>query len=114
LLYITKEDTLTALYNQRPTWLVLMHEKLDAAVFAANGWPSDLSDAEILERLLALNLERSRGEASLQIRLNNCCGRSPDRATASLGAGGRGRRPARAIPNNLSYTPTTRVHCFLA
>jgi hypothetical protein len=30
------------------------------AVFAACGWPSDLSDEEILERLLALNLERSR------------------------------------------------------
>jgi len=29
------------------------------AVFAAYGWPSNLPDAEILERLLALNLERS-------------------------------------------------------
>jgi hypothetical protein len=35
------------------------HRKLDAAVFAAYGWPSDLSDDEILARLLALNLERS-------------------------------------------------------
>jgi hypothetical protein len=32
---------------------------LDEAVFAASGWPSALSDEEILERLLALNLERS-------------------------------------------------------
>jgi hypothetical protein len=31
------------------------------AVFTAYGWPSDLSDEEILERLLALNLERSAG-----------------------------------------------------
>ena len=51
--------TLTALYNQRPTWLALAHEKLDRAVFAAYGWPSDLSDEDILARLLALNLERS-------------------------------------------------------
>jgi hypothetical protein len=31
---------------------------LDAAVFAAYGWPLDLASPEILERLLALNLER--------------------------------------------------------
>ncbi|MFZ5911641.1 MAG: hypothetical protein ACOYYU_16625 [Chloroflexota bacterium] len=35
------------------------HRKLDEAVFVACGWPSDLSDEEILERLLALNLERA-------------------------------------------------------
>jgi len=51
--------TLTALYNQRPIWLALAHEKLDRAVFAAYGWPSDLSDEDILARLLSLNLERS-------------------------------------------------------
>jgi hypothetical protein len=28
-------------------------------VFAAYGWPADLSDEEILERLLALNLARA-------------------------------------------------------
>jgi hypothetical protein len=32
--------------------------KVDGAVFAACGWPSALSDEEILEKLLALNLER--------------------------------------------------------
>jgi hypothetical protein len=35
---------------------------LEDAVFAAYGWPSALSDEEILERLLALNLERSTGD----------------------------------------------------
>ena len=54
-----KKRTLTNLYNARPTWLELAHKKLDEAVFAAYGWPSDLSDEEILERLLALNLERA-------------------------------------------------------
>ena len=54
-----KKRTLTNLYNQRPTWLDLAHKKLDEAVFAAYGWPPDLTDEEILERLLALNLERS-------------------------------------------------------
>ncbi len=33
-----KARTLTNLYNQRPTWLDLAHETLDAAVFAAYGW----------------------------------------------------------------------------
>jgi hypothetical protein len=51
--------TLTNLYNQRPTWLELAHQKLDRAVFTAYGWKSDLSDEELLEKLLALNLERS-------------------------------------------------------
>ena len=51
--------TLTNLYNARPTWLDNAHRTLDAAVAAAYGWPPDLADAEILERLLALNLERA-------------------------------------------------------
>lgn len=54
-----KKRTLTNLYNKRPTWLANAHHKLDEAVFAAYGWPVDLSDDEILARLLALNLERS-------------------------------------------------------
>ncbi len=54
-----KTRTLTNLYNQRPTWLDLVHRKLDEAVFAAYGWDSGISDDEILERLLALNLERA-------------------------------------------------------
>ena len=54
-----KKRTLTNLYNARPHWLELAHHKLDQAVSAAYGWPDDLSDEEILERLLALNLERA-------------------------------------------------------
>ena len=57
-----QKRTLTNLYNQRPTWLDNAHKKLDAAVFAAYGWPVDLSDDEILARLLALNLERAAHE----------------------------------------------------
>ncbi|HEY3969563.1 MAG TPA: DNA methyltransferase [Planctomycetaceae bacterium] len=56
--------TLTNLYNERPTWLDLAHRQLDEAVFAAYGWPSDLTDDQILERLLALNLERAAGTGS--------------------------------------------------
>ena len=59
-----KKRTLTNLYNERPTWLDLIHRKLDEAVFAAYGWPPDMSDEEILEELLQLNLERAKEEAS--------------------------------------------------
>ena len=52
--------TLTNLYNARPTWLDLAHKHLDESVFAAYGWKSDLPDEEILEKLLSLNLERSK------------------------------------------------------
>jgi hypothetical protein len=48
--------TLTNLYNERPAWLDNAHRKLDAAVFAAYGWDAAMSDDEILEKLLALNL----------------------------------------------------------
>ncbi len=54
-----KKRTLTNLYNQRPTWLELAHKRLDEAVLEAYGWPHDLPDEEILERLLALNLQRA-------------------------------------------------------
>ena len=54
-----KKRTLTNLYNQRPTWLDLAHRKLDHAVLDAYGWPHDLTDDQILERLLTLNLERA-------------------------------------------------------
>ena len=53
----------TNLYNERPAWLDFAHQKLDAAVAAAYGWPADLSDEQILEKLLALNLERAAAEA---------------------------------------------------
>lgn len=58
-----KKRTLTALYNERPAWLDHAHKKLDAAVAAAYGWPADLTDEQILAKLLALNLERAAVEA---------------------------------------------------
>ena len=60
--------TLTNLYNARPTWLAELHRKLDEAVFAAYGWPATLTDAELLDRLLALN--HTRAAAAAVERLN--------------------------------------------
>ena len=45
-----------------------LHERLDRLVFQAYGWPADLSDEEILERLVALNAERAREEAAGLVR----------------------------------------------
>ena len=59
-----KKRTLTNLYNARPDWLSVAHRTLDAAVFAAYGWPDTLSDDEILARLLALNLERAAAQGA--------------------------------------------------
>ena len=66
--------TLTKLYNDldelrshrdsshRAYPLLIAHERLDAAVAAAYGWEWPLEDEVILERLLALNLERAETE----------------------------------------------------
>jgi type II restriction/modification system DNA methylase subunit YeeA len=54
-----KKRTLTNLYNRRPAWLDNVHRELDEAVAAAYGWPADLSDDEILQRLFELNQARA-------------------------------------------------------
>ena len=54
-----KRRTMTDLYNERPAWLANAHRALDEAVADAYGWPRDLTDDEILERLFYLNRERS-------------------------------------------------------
>jgi hypothetical protein len=48
--------------------LLELHRKLDAAVAQAYGWPVELADAGILERLVALNRERAAEEAKGHIR----------------------------------------------
>lgn len=45
-----------------------LHDDLDAAVFDAYGWPHDLTDEQILERLVALNYERAEEEKRGTIR----------------------------------------------
>jgi type II restriction/modification system DNA methylase subunit YeeA len=57
-----QKRTLTNLYNAKPQWLLNLHKALDSAVFAAYEWPDTLTDAEILERLLALNHERATAQ----------------------------------------------------
>lgn len=59
-----KSLTLTALYNKKPTWLVDAHRALDAAVFAAYGWKPDMTEADLLAALLALNQARAAPAAA--------------------------------------------------
>ncbi|MDF1587208.1 type IIL restriction-modification enzyme MmeI [Marinimicrococcus flavescens] len=58
-----RKRTLTNLYNQRPAWLDNAHRALDEAVAAAYGWPADLGDEEVLQRLFALNQARAGAQA---------------------------------------------------
>ncbi len=62
---ILKRRTLTHLYNERPTWLDNAHRDLDAAVAQTYGWTPDMSDDELLTKLLALNLERAKNSTSV-------------------------------------------------
>ncbi|NLE67011.1 MAG: hypothetical protein GX608_06265, partial [Lentisphaerae bacterium] len=66
-----KERTLTKLYNERTPWLADCHARLDAAVAAAYGWPADLPDEAILERLLALNQAAAHCAANATARLSD-------------------------------------------
>ncbi|MGX7953027.1 class I SAM-dependent DNA methyltransferase [Tsuneonella sp. HG249] len=45
-----------------------LHDKLDAAVAAAYGWPADLPPSEIITRLVALNAECAAEEKEGQVR----------------------------------------------
>ena len=58
---VTHEQGLVSVLKQ-------IHDDLDAAVFDAYGWPRDLSDEAILERLVALNAERAAEEARGLVR----------------------------------------------
>lgn len=50
------------------TIVLELHRELDAAVAAAYGWPTDLPDAEVLTRLVALNHTRAAEEKAGAVR----------------------------------------------
>lgn len=61
-----QKRTLTNLYNAQPAWLTMAHQQLDQTVATAYGWPDytpEMSDEELLKRLLALNLARAGASA---------------------------------------------------
>lgn len=45
-----------------------LHDQIDGATADAYGWPHDLTDEQILEKLVALNAERAKEEAAGHVR----------------------------------------------
>ncbi|MGJ8605930.1 MAG: class I SAM-dependent DNA methyltransferase [Marivita sp.] len=62
-----------------------LHDQIDAAVAEAYGWPVDLSDEDILFRLVALNKERAEEEARGHIRWLRPEYQNPSGAHSSTG-----------------------------
>lgn len=62
-----------------------LHDEIDGAVAAAYGWPADLSEEEVLARLVALNRQRRREEARGTVRWLR-----PDYQRPRFGDAGRG------------------------
>ncbi len=56
--------------KQRGLVLILkeLHQQIDDLTADAYGWPRDLTDEQILERLVALNAERAKEEAAGHVR----------------------------------------------
>ena len=72
-----------------------IHDDLDAAVFDAYGWPHDLTDEQILERLVALNAERAAEEKRGLIRWLRPEFQEPGRREGGDSGGAPGRRRRR-------------------
>lgn len=80
------------------------HDTIDALVAQAYGWPADLSDEEILTRLVALNKERAAEEARGLIRWLRPEYQAPDYkapVTQTLDLG----ETAAALPDNVIPWP---------
>ncbi|MCB2057431.1 MAG: class I SAM-dependent DNA methyltransferase [Novosphingobium sp.] len=80
------------------------HDAIDALVAEAYGWPADLSDEEILTRLVALNKERAAEEARGLIRWLRPEYQAPDYkapVTQALDLG----ETAAALPDNVIPWP---------
>jgi len=58
----------------------MLHDRLDSAVAGAYGWPADLSDTDIVARIVALNAERAAEEAEGKIRWLRPEFQAPDEA----------------------------------
>lgn len=65
-----------------------IHDKIDAAVAEAYGWPVDLSDEDILFNLVALNKERAEEEARGLIRWLRPDYQNPEGKTSDTGKTG--------------------------
>ncbi len=76
-----------------------IHDDLDATVFDAYGWPHDLEDEEILQRLVDLNHERAEEESRGLIRWLRPEFQNPDGETQTAFAGDKKARPTKKAAN---------------
>ncbi|MDY0397957.1 MAG: hypothetical protein RBR03_04805 [Desulfuromonas thiophila] len=86
---ISHEQGLVAVLKQ-------LHDELDAAVAAAYGWPIDLADEAILERLVALNQQRANEEQQGRVRWLRPEYQNPAGAVLAAGAALAEDAPAQA------------------
>jgi hypothetical protein len=93
--------TLTSLYTANPSWLQRAHTDLDRAVIAAYGWKADISDDEMLAKLLGLAIERANAAA-------NARGGSADATVALVEVDRAARKPARAASTTTPITERRR------
>ncbi|MGH7194252.1 MAG: type IIL restriction-modification enzyme MmeI, partial [Candidatus Saccharimonadales bacterium] len=86
-----------------------IHDDLDAAVAEAYGWPVDLRDEEILQRLVALNAERAEEERRGLVRWLRPEFQNPGGASATQGRLGlpEAQTLAKAKPGKKTPWPKT-------
>jgi hypothetical protein len=66
----TIKRTLTKLYNANPAWLQDASHKLNEAVLSAYGWKGNLSNSDLLTRLLLLNRDRfAKQENGVEVKV---------------------------------------------
>lgn len=81
--------------------LLDLHRQIDRAVLEAYGWPTDISDEEILTKLVALNAERAKEEAQGIVRWLRPEFQAPQAGTAATLPGAEAT-PAKAKPAKAS------------
>ncbi|MFG0254334.1 MAG: type IIL restriction-modification enzyme MmeI, partial [Rhodopirellula sp. JB053] len=83
-----------------------IHDDLDAAVFDAYGWPHDLDDEAILQRLVDLNHERADEESIGMVRWLRPDFQNPDGATQTAFAGDdKAKRTKKAATTKVKKQP---------
>jgi hypothetical protein len=85
-----------------------IHDDLDAAVFDAYGWPHDLSDEDILCRLVDLNRERAAEEARGVIRWLRPEFQNPGGTKAATQAALPIETEVEPVPTAIPITPATK------
>ncbi|MBK8759789.1 MAG: class I SAM-dependent DNA methyltransferase [Sulfuritalea sp.] len=86
-----------------------LHDELDAAVLAAYGWQDNPSDEQLLERLVALNVERVAEEAAGTIRWLRPAFQAPGSTQAAIGLepGGAGQSSVGKFVSDGATRPPT-------